>query len=67
MVTADSSLCIHCELLPKHDSSLLCARCKSMAGIRRLYLRRRGWTPHWDAHLNILSQKAKLQMPLFTI
>ena len=38
-----------------------------MAGIRRLYLRRRGWTPHWDAHLHLLSQKAKLQMPLFTI
>jgi hypothetical protein len=67
MVTADSSLCVHCELLPKHDSSFLCTRCKSMAGIRRLYLRRRGWTPHWDAHLHLLSQKAKLQKPLFTI
>lgn len=67
MVAADSSLCLHCELLPKEDSSLLCPRCKSMAGIRRLYLRRRGWTPHWDAHLQHLSQKAKRQQPLFTI
>ncbi|MFM7097945.1 MAG: hypothetical protein ACKO16_11095 [Gemmataceae bacterium] len=65
MLTADSSPCAHCEHLPRDGSSLLCLRCKSMAGIRRLYLRRRGWTPSWDAHLEALSQKAKLSQPLF--
>ena len=65
MSTADSNPCSHCEQLPKVGSSPLCARCRSMAGIRRLYLRRRGWTPAWDAHLQALSQRAKFSQPLF--
>lgn len=60
-----STHCIHCELQPAALPSSLCVRCKSFSGIRRLYLRRRGWTQRWETHLLKLTRRAQQQLPLF--
>jgi len=43
----------------------LCAICNGVESIRQLYLRRRGWTPQWEAHLIRLTERARKRLPLF--
>jgi hypothetical protein len=43
----------------------LCARCHAVKNVRLLYVRRRGWTPAWEAHLRRLAERARLHLPLF--
>jgi hypothetical protein len=65
MAETDPELCLHCERRPRANSLGLCAECKSVDGIRVLYVRRRGWTPEWEAHLRRLTERAKRGLPLF--
>ncbi len=58
-------VCLHCEKQPPVSKRGLCASCKSVYGIRRLYRRRKGWTPAWEAHLIHLTRRAQLGLPLF--
>jgi hypothetical protein len=58
-------LCIHCERRPAHHLLDLCSLCHANRGIRVLYLRRRGWTPQWEAHLRRLTARAQQGLPLF--
>ena len=62
---ADTALCLHCEQQPPTHYLGLCERCAATPGIRRLYRKRRGWTPQWEAHLRRLTERARLQLPLF--
>ncbi len=62
-----SFLCIHCDLMPIERPASLCCRCKATASIRRLYLRRRGWTPAWETHLRTLTAKAQQKKSLFSL
>ncbi len=59
------ALCIHCEQRPPLNSVGLCAVCRASKGIRVLYLKRRGWSPQWEAHLRRLTARAGLGLPLF--
>lgn len=62
------SNCCHCESQPiSNHHALLCDRCRSFSGIRRLYLRRRGWSRRWDNHLLNLTRRAQQQLPLFPL
>lgn len=61
----DPSLCLHCERRPAAGGLGLCAHCKAVRGIRRLYVRRRGWTPQWEEHLRRLAERARRRLPLF--
>jgi hypothetical protein len=58
-------LCLHCERRRSADGSGLCRRCYARQAVRILYVRRRGWTPHWEAHLRRLTERAKKRLPLF--
>ncbi len=60
-----TDLCLHCETSPPVSRFGLCAVCQAKRGIRRLYFRRRGWTPRWEAHLRRLTERAKQRLPLF--
>jgi hypothetical protein len=60
-----SSLCLHCERNRALTDKGLCDRCHRQDGIRELYLRRRGWTPQWEAHLIHLTRRAQSRLPLF--
>jgi hypothetical protein len=62
---ADPALCLHCERQPRSHRLGLCARCARVRGIRLIYLKRRHWTPEWDAHLRRLAERARRQLPLF--
>ncbi len=64
-MNAGSSVCLHCELRPAASRLGLCSGCHAIKGIRVLYLRRRGWTPAWEAHLRCLAERARLRLPLF--
>jgi hypothetical protein len=57
--------CLHCERRPRAGGLGLCARCKSVSGIRQLYVHRRGWAPWWEEHLRRLAERAKRRLPLF--
>jgi len=58
--------CLHCERRPAGGRLGLCAVCGSRGTIRVLYaVRRRGWTPEWEAHLRRLTERAKKGLPLF--
>jgi len=57
--------CVHCEARPPVNGLGLCADCNGRRGTRVLYLRRRGWTPEWEAHLRRLTRRARLRLPLF--
>jgi hypothetical protein len=57
--------CVHCEARPAANGLGLCADCNGHFGTRMLYLRRRGWTPEWEAHLRRLTRRAQLRLPLF--
>lgn len=57
--------CLFCERQPAATRLGLCARCHAIKGVRRLYLRRHGWTPAWEAHLRRLAERARLRLPLF--
>jgi hypothetical protein len=59
------SLCLHCEKRPPASRLGLCLVCGAIKGIRRLYVKRRGWTPQWEAHLRRLTERARLRLPLF--
>jgi hypothetical protein len=59
------SPCVHCEARPAADGLGLCADCNGRRETRVLYLRRRGWTPEWEAHLRRLTRRARLRLPLF--
>jgi hypothetical protein len=56
---------LHCERRPAVNRLGLCAHCHGIRSIRRLYLRRPGWTPEWEAHLRRLTERAKRRLPLF--
>jgi hypothetical protein len=59
-------LCLHCERRPANGRLGLCPTCGSRRSIRVLYaVRRRGWTPEWEAHLQRLTERAKRELPLF--
>jgi hypothetical protein len=58
-------LCLHCERRPGVAGLGLCPACHASDYIRILYVRRRGWTPAWEAHLRRLADRAKRGLPLF--
>jgi hypothetical protein len=58
-------LCLHCEQEPASDRLGLCAACAASGGIRLLYVRRRHWTPEWEANLRRLTERARRGLPLF--
>lgn len=58
-------LCLFCEKRPGENRYGLCGKCAASRNIRRLYLRRRGWTPVWEQHLLQLTERAKRRLPLF--
>lgn len=66
MVSA-SITCLHCEQKRSCNGLGLCSACNEIKGIRRLYLRRRGWTPQWEAHLRLLAERARKHLPLFPV
>ncbi len=57
--------CLHCEAAPATTALGLCARCGAQKGVRVLYIRRRGWTPEFEAHLMRLRRRAEQKLPLF--
>jgi hypothetical protein len=61
----DRPTCLHCERRPQATGLGLCADCYAVRTIRLLYIRRRGWTPEWEAHLRRLTERARQQLPLF--
>lgn len=65
MNEVEATFCLHCERRPPVSALGLCAECRSVRGIRQLYVRRRGWTPAWEAHLRRLTERAKRRLPLF--
>jgi hypothetical protein len=59
-------ICLHCERRPAVGRLGLCAVCQARGRIRVLYaVRRRSWTPEWEAHLRRLTERAKRKLPLF--
>jgi len=60
------AVCVHCEQRPVAASFGLCSVCHAIKGIRKIYVRHRGWTPAWEAHLRRLTERVKKQLPLFT-
>ena len=59
-------VCLHCERRPAAAPLGLCAACRARGCTRMLYeVRRRGWTPEWEAHLRRLTERAKKKLPLF--
>jgi hypothetical protein len=62
---ADEPLCLHCERRPRRSGLGLCARCNARGAVRLLYVRHRGWTPQWEAHIRRLTQRARQGLPLF--
>jgi hypothetical protein len=60
-----SSLCLHCEWNRALTTLGLCELCHRRRSIRRLYRRRPGWTPKWEAHLIHLTRRARAGLPLF--
>jgi hypothetical protein len=58
-------LCLHCERRRRSQGLVLCSRCNARKLIRQLYVRRRGWTPQWEAHLRRLTARARSRLPLF--
>jgi hypothetical protein len=59
-------ICLHCERRPPVDLLGLCADCCAKPCVLALYaVRRRGWTPEWEAHLLRLTERAKEKLPLF--
>ncbi len=59
-------VCLHCERRPAAGALGLCAACHARSCVRVLYeVRRRGWTPEWEAHLRRLTERAKRKLPLF--
>ncbi len=65
MTPFNDPVCIHCEQRPPITGRDLCPACHAVKGIRVLYLRRRGWTPEWEAHLRRLTERAEQRLPLF--
>ena len=65
MISFSDPICLHCERRPTVTDLGLCSTCHSIKGVRVLYLRRRGWTPEWEAHLRQLTERAKQHLPLF--
>ena len=60
------SVCLHCERRPSAGLLGLCAVCHARPCIRVLYaVRRRDWTPEWEAHLRRMAERAKKKLPLF--
>jgi hypothetical protein len=57
--------CLHCERRARMSGLGLCSRCYARRPIRQLYIRRRGWTPEWEAHLCRLTERARRRLPLF--
>jgi hypothetical protein len=57
--------CLHCESAPAASRFGLCERCRTIRAVRRLYIRRRGWTPEFEAHLMRLRRRAEQKLPLF--
>src|SRR5262245_691366 len=61
-----TKLCKHCELKPQTTYYGLCDDCRKVRGYRILYIyRRKHWTPEWDRHLDDLTARATLHLPLF--
>jgi hypothetical protein len=65
MKAKNESFCIHCDRRARVGELGLCPRCDANKGIRRLYVRRRGWTPAWEEHLRRLARRAQARLPLF--
>jgi len=62
-----TEVCLHCERQPAVNRLGLCADCHAARWVRALYLRRRNWTPEWEAHLRRLTERARLRLPLFPL
>jgi hypothetical protein len=58
-------LCLHCEREPPGNRFGLCVHCHALPGVRRLYLRRRGWSAAWERHLRTLTARASKRLDLF--
>jgi hypothetical protein len=65
MAAANDLTCVHCEAGPAVNRLGLCVACNSLPRVRALYVRRRGWTPAWEAHLRELTRRAQARLPLF--
>jgi hypothetical protein len=65
MIVFANSLCLHCERRPVVSGLGLCGSCHARQSIRRLYVKRRGWTPDWELHLRRLTERARNRLPLF--
>jgi hypothetical protein len=65
MIAFNGLVCIHCEQRPAETLLDLCPACHANDNIRVLYVRRRRWTPRWEAHLRRLTERAKQGLPLF--
>ena len=62
-------LCLHCERAERSQRPgvrhlRLCEACAAGRGLRRVYKRRPGWTPEWDAHLQRLVERARQGLPV---
>jgi hypothetical protein len=57
--------CLHCDGQPPTNRLGLCAGCHAIPGVRRLYLRRRGWSPAWEQRLRALAERANNRQDLF--
>jgi hypothetical protein len=66
-MTATPPPCLHCERRSRGSGLGLCRRCFAKKSIRILYVRRRGWTPRWEAHLRRLTERARQRLPLFDV
>jgi hypothetical protein len=65
MSSLHTPFCLHCEQRPPANGLGLCRECAAVRGVRVLYLKRRGWTPQWEAHLRRLTARARRGLPLF--
>jgi hypothetical protein len=61
----NTPVCLHCDRRPPVNGLGLCETCNAVRGVRRLYVRRRGWTPTWEEHLRRLTERARGRLPLF--
>jgi hypothetical protein len=57
--------CLFCESGLASTSYGLCKACCQLPALRRMYMRSRGRTPEWEAHLLYLTERASRRLPLF--
>lgn len=58
--------CRYCEKRPQAPESPLglCGPCQARPGVRCLYIERKGKPDGWEEHLERLTNRARLRLPL---